>query len=258
MFEKNGSITKFLQLIFVFALLTSCISPKEVVYFQGTENLEKLVSTNNFAPKYQIDDILTIVVSTENADASRPFNQNIAGAEGTVANPPGYLIGIDGNIIFPVLGPIKLAGLDRREATALLVEKLKVYLTDPVVSIRITNFKVTVTGSVARPGSFAIPNERLTIVEAIGLAGDLTIKGKRKNVKVIRDNEGVKQFFEVDLTSKDVFNSPAYYLMQNDVVYVEPNTSEVRSAGSNPNLFAVIVSLAGLGIAIATFVNTLN
>ncbi|NER16868.1 polysaccharide biosynthesis/export family protein [Spongiivirga citrea] len=252
-------LSKFFPLLLLIIVVSSCVSPKDIVYFQDASNLEKLVSTNSFEPKYQIDDILNIVVSSENPQAARPFNQNVIGQDGNVQpTASGYLIGSDGNIIFPVLGPIKLAGLDRREATSLLVDKLKDYITDVVVSIRITNFKVTVNGAVNRPGSFSIPNERLTIIEAIGLAGDLSIKGKRENIKVIRDSDGVKQFYEVDLTSKEIFNSPVYYLMQNDVVYVEPNTSQVRSAGANPNLFAVVVSLAGLGIAVATFVNTLN
>ncbi len=239
--------------------VSSCVTPKEIVYFQGAENLEKLVSDTNFEPKYQVDDILSIVVSSQSAEAVLPFNQNVGGTDGGPApTAPGYLIGSDGTIIFPVIGAIKMAGLTRNEATKLLGDKLRTFVTDAVVSIRINNFKFIAMGEVNDPGTYTIPNERLTIIEAIGLAGDLTIKGKRDNIKLIRDLDGVKEFFEIDLTSKDIFNSPAYYLRQNDVIYVEPNISQIRTAGSNPNLLALILSLAGFGISVATFVSISN
>ncbi|MFP2994609.1 polysaccharide biosynthesis/export family protein [Spongiivirga sp. MCCC 1A20706] len=247
-----------LYFVVLCGLLNSCVSPKDVIYFQGASSNEKLVAVTDFVPKYQVDDILNIVVTTENPESSRPFNRISPGEEQENGVTTGYLIDSEGNITFPVVGKVKVAGLSRTEAAELLTEKLKVYLKNPTVDIRISNFKITVTGAVSAPGSFTIPNERLTIVEALGLAGDLTIRGKRNNILVIRDVNGVKEFFRIDITSKEIFNSPAYYLRQNDVIYVEPNIAEVRTAGSNPNLFAVIVSLAGLGIATATLITTLN
>lgn len=244
----------------IVTVLASCVSPKQVVYFQETSHLEKLISTNSFVPVFQVDDLLSITVSAENFETVRPFNQGQApiGEENTAGPAPGYLIGTNGTINFPVLGSLKLAGLNRAQAIELITTRLKEYVKNPIVNIRINNFKITVIGDVNTPGSFTIPNERITIIEALGLASDLTIKGKRKNISVIRDMDGVIQFYKVDITSKDIFNSPVYYLAQNDVVYVEPNPSKIRSSGSNENILGVVLSLAGLGISVATLINISN
>jgi polysaccharide export outer membrane protein len=259
MFHKSNIFFKYLFIVSISALfLSSCVSKKEIVYFQESRNLEKLVPTSTYESKLQVDDLLGITVSAENPASARPFNINQVSGEGDNASSSslGYLISAKGTINFPVVGSIKLAGLSRSEAIELIRERLKEYINDPIVIITIKNFKITVIGEVRSPGSYTIPNERLTIIEAIGLAGDLTIKGMRKNITVIRDADGVKQIFKVDITSKTVFDSPVYYLAQNDVVYVEPNSSQVKAAGSNQNLLSIFLSVAGLGISIATLLNT--
>ena len=134
-----------------------------------------------------------------------------------LASSTAYLIDSLGNITLPILGDIHLGGLNRMEATELLTENLKDYLKNPTVQISILNFKVTVLGDVNSPGTFKIPNERITILEAIGLAGDLHITGNRKNVVVIRNEEGGEKSYRIDLTSNNLFTSPVYFLNQNDI-----------------------------------------
>jgi len=168
-------------------------------------------------------------VTNINKEASSIFNSISAtsSVNNTVAvTDEGYLVDSKGNVEMPVLGPIKVAGLTTRVARDTIKKRLESYLEAPSVFIRFLNYKVTVLGEVARPSSFTIPNERVTIPEAIGMAGDLTIHGKRKTVTVIREEQGKRTFGKIDLTSRDVFNSPYYYLHNNDIVYVEPGKAK--------------------------------
>ncbi len=253
---------KFLFLLLVFISVVSCKVPGDVVYFQNSEDLEQITSKNSFTPVFKVDDIVSILVSASDMDAARPFNLMGAsigaasgegaaassGSSGSSSEGPTYLIDEEGNIDFPVLGSLKIAGLTRIEVKKMLKEKLKIYINDPIVSVRLQNFKITVLGEVRSPGAYTIPNERITIIEALGLAGDMTIKGKRPNVMVIRENEGVNTYHRVDLTSKSIFESPVYYLAQNDVLYVEPNNSQIRTSKTNNNTLAIILSVFGVAL----------
>ncbi|PQV47709.1 polysaccharide export outer membrane protein [Jejuia pallidilutea] len=219
----------FIYGILIF-LMFSCGSSKKVVYFQNAKDFETMVDTDTFVPKFKVNDIVSINVSAFDPETVRPFslyagNPNVGRAEAI-----DYLVDIDGNIDFPVLGKIKLLGLTVEEAKDLFKDKLKDYLKDPIINIRILNFRISILGEVRRPGVYSVSGERITILEAIGMAGDLTIKGKRENIMVIRDFNGAKTYSRIDLTSKEIFNSPVYYLTQNDVVYVQPNKSAVSSA----------------------------
>jgi polysaccharide export outer membrane protein len=151
-----------------------------------------------------------------------------------------YLVDVNGNIEFPVLGTLKLGGLDRVQATALIKNLLKEYIKDPIINLRTVNFKVTVLGEVHKPGSYTIQNDRVTILEALGLAGDLTIQAERKNMLVIREENGKKTYNRVDMTSEEFFNSSVYYLTQNDVIYVQPNNSRIKSSAVGPNVSATL------------------
>ncbi|MFD2562430.1 polysaccharide biosynthesis/export family protein [Aquimarina rubra] len=253
---------KFLLLLVVSTFIFSCKTPTDVVYFQNSNDLERIKSTNSFTPVFKVDDVVSILVSATDMDAARPFNL-MQGASlpsptgdnaGTAANgnggvEPTYLIDEEGNIDFPVLGKLKISGLTRVEIKDMLREKLKIYIKDPIVNVRLKNFKITVIGEVGRPGSFTIPNERVTIIEAIGLAGDLTIMGKRGNVMVIRENDGVNTYHRVDLTSKSIFDSPVYYLAQNDVLYIEPNQAMIKSSKGRDNTVGVVLSVVSVGLA---------
>ena len=216
----------FYCLIFLALFLGSCTANREVVYFDDAQDFETLVKDNQFETKFKTDDIVSIFISTLNAEASAPFNLFRGAEEGGIrAEQVNYLVDKNGEIDFPVIGKVKIAGLTTGEAQILLREKLKDYLIDPIINIRIRNFTVTVLGAVARPGTFPVNGEQITIMEALGLAGDITIKGRRDNVMVLRDFDGSKVYKRVNLNSKEALNSPVYYLTQNDVVYVEPNKS---------------------------------
>lgn len=215
-----------LTLLFISSLIvTSCVSKKKVVYFQSAKDFETIVDTDTFAPKFKVNDIVSIFVSTFDLEAVKPFNLYKGGGDNQSTELVDYLVDIEGNIDYPVLGKIKLLGLTVEEAKALFKEKLSVYLNDPIINIRILNFRISVLGQVNSPGRYEVSGERITLLEAIAMAGDLDIKGQRKNILVIRDFNGTKTYTRVDLTNKELFNSPVYYLTQNDIIYVEPNKS---------------------------------
>ncbi|TYP75168.1 polysaccharide biosynthesis/export family protein [Aquimarina intermedia] len=249
-----------LLLLVVITALFSCKAPTDVVYFQDTKDLEQIKSDNSFTRVFKVDDIISILVSATNMEAARPFNLmqgsslNImseasdttpSNGSGSTAEPT-YLIDEQGNIDFPVLGKLKVAGMTRVEVKEMLQEKLKIYIKDPIVNVRLKNFKITIIGEINRPGSYTIPNERVTIIEALGLAGDMTITGKRTNVMVIRENDGVNTYHRVDLTSKNIFDSPVYFLAQNDVLYVEPNNAQQKRSRTNSNTLGIVLSVVGV------------
>lgn len=239
--------------------LTSCASKKDVVYFQNTGDFETLVDKNTFTPKFKVDDLLSIHVSSLDSEASAPFNlmrggittaPDVTGISSFGANSSrgeqvDYLVDKEGEIDFPVIGKIKVAGLSSEELRVSLREALSEYLKDPIINIRLRNFTITVLGEVNRPGTYAVNGERITIMEALGLASDLTIKGKRENVMVIRDFDGTKVYHRINLKRKEAMSSPVYYLTQNDVVYVEPNKSAI-TASALDNRATIAVSIASV------------
>ncbi len=246
-------MTKFyyyLFYLFIPALLINCTPSKKVIYFQGAISSNE--ANKNYALRFQTDDLLSVNIMGIDAETSKPFNlptqtgMSSGGYEQGAPTAPGYLVDTDGNIDLPLIGKIKVAGLRRKEVIDSIKIKLKPFLSDATVIVRILNFKVTVLGEVHKPGTFTIPNERITLPEAIGIAGDLSITGKRKNILVIRDQDGKKTEYRVDLTSKKLFESPVYYLNQNDLVYVEPNKAKINSSAYNPNTASVLISATSL------------
>ena len=242
----NKQVFRRVFLLLVGALLiSSCASRKNVVYFQDTGSYETLLEENNAVTKFKEDDLVSIHVSSLNPEASAPFNLFRGPSEGGIrAEQVDYLIDEVGMIDFPVIGKIKIAGLSPEETRTLLRERLSEYIRDPIINIRLNNFTVTVLGQVNRPGTYPVLGEKITILEALGLAGDMGIKGKRENVLVIRDFDGTKVYTRIDLTKKDAFNSPVYYLTQNDVVYVEPNNSAIKTSSldSRASIMVSIIS----------------
>jgi len=234
------------SLVIGLLLLSSCASKKDVVYFQNTGSFETLVDKNSFTPKFKVDDLISIHVSTLNPEASASFNLYRGASEGGIQpEQVDYLIDRDGEIDFPVIGKVKISGLSAEEVRSLLREKLSDYLKDPIINIRLKNFTVSILGEVNKPGTYPVNGERITILEALGLAGDLTVKGVRQNVMVIRDFDGTKVYTRVDLTKKEAMSSPVFYLTQNDVVYVEPNQSAI-TASSLDNRATIAVSIASI------------
>lgn len=231
-------VLKFTFLITILSLMTACVPRERIVYFQG--NLE---SVQGMADKYsaviQPDDLLDITVFARDQSVTRNFNQ-----ESNKSGDRSYLVDEDGNIEFPVLGKIKLAGMTRSEATDYMKELLKSDIIDPGVSIKILNYKITILGSVGSPGIYTLDNEKTTLLEAIGMAGDLSLDAVRNNVLVIREEGGQRNFYRVDMTSAEVFNSPVYYLAQNDVIYVEPNKKQINSTAAWTKDLSLILSIS--------------
>ena len=243
---KSVKFTLF-SLLLVVLLTTSCASRKELVYLQGGSNTKELVS---YEPVLQPDDVVMIVVSSENPEVAAPYNLKAITVQGDTENGIGaqrmqtYILDKEGKIEFPLLGTISLSGLTKTQAVAKLKELLKDHVNDAIINFRILNFKITVLGEVQKPGTYPVSSERITLLEAIGMSGDLTIYGNRTNVLLIREKNGTKTMERIDLTKSDFLNSSAYYLSQNDVVYIEPNKTRINSSAIGPNLTVGISALS--------------
>ncbi|MCZ4319895.1 polysaccharide biosynthesis/export family protein [Aequorivita viscosa] len=257
----KGLISKVLLFVLIAILGASCVPRQKIVYFQDLEQQNALMDSIQNSFKIQPNDLLSIVVSAYDLEAVRPFNlisearasADVSVLSYTNTERQAYLTAEDGTIDFPVLGRIKVAGLSRTELSELLTKRISEYVKDPIVTIRIVNFKVSVLGEVARPGTYNVEGERLTLPEALGLAGDMTIFGRRDNVLVIRDNGNGKQYKYLDFRDSDVLNSDFYYLQQNDVIYVEPNNAQVQSSSFNRNT-GIYISIASLLLSVLVIV----
>ncbi len=260
---KNSSLSKIVFLISLPFVLFSCGSSEDIVYFQNVDSLGSSKSINSYNSTFKPDDILTIIVSALDYDAVTPFNLpavQFVRQGGQIDQPTqqSYLVDANGDINFPVLGTIKISGLNRAQATTKLTDLIKEYVVNPIINIRTLNFRVTVLGEVNQPGVFVVNNDRITILEALGLAGDITIQAERKNVLVVREADGKTTYNRVDLTSESVFNSPVYYLTQNDVIYVVPNNSRVKSSTIGPNTTTTLAVLSILVTTSAVVFSILN
>ncbi|MCB0467296.1 MAG: polysaccharide biosynthesis/export family protein, partial [Aequorivita sp.] len=216
---------------------------KEILYFQDAENLNLEEIKTTFEPVIEPNDILYITVSSIDEEVVKPFKRTIGSEGSPVTNNiqlQGYLVDSEGNIRFPVLGTLGVMGKTRGTVEQELKTKLSEYITDVVVDVRIINFKVTVIGEVKNPGVFRIQDERITLPEAIAQAGDFSEDGKRKDVTVIREEDGVRKVSKIDYTSSQLFSSPFYFLKQNDIVYVEPSLKGVRKSGFIPDVPALL------------------
>lgn len=251
-------------LLAIIAGLSSCVSPKSIVYFQGdSTRFSSQEITQQYIPKIQSNDILSIIVGSLNAEANEVFNTpnsfttastNYSNLGGPRVQPLGYLVDSDGNIEIPLVGRVKVGGLRTTEAADTVRVKLTNFLKEPSVIVRNLNFKVSVLGEVKTPAVYVIPDEKITLLEVVSLAGDLTIYGNRNNVMVIREENGKREYARLDLTSREIFNSPYYYLHKNDVIYVEPVKARMLDTDSRVRTVPLIVSIVGgistLGILI--------
>ncbi|OAD89996.1 hypothetical protein A7A78_08355 [Aequorivita soesokkakensis] len=236
-------MNKIAILLLLSITLFSCATKKQILYFQDAENLNLKEIETSFEPIIEPNDILYITVSSIDSDVTKPFTRNIATEGSTSGNNiqlQGYLVDSEGDIRFPVLGTLPVMGKTRGTVEKELKAKLSEYIRDVVVDVRIINFKVTVIGEVNTPGVFRIQDERVTLPEAIALAGDFTEDGKRKEVTVIREENGVRKVSKIDYTSSQIFTSPYYFLKQNDIVYVEPSLKGVRKSGFIPDVPALL------------------
>lgn len=244
-------------------LLSSCGSTKDIAYFQNAKYIDYEQSKYLYDAKIMPKDVLSITVSTTNPDAAKPFNLSVPTTFNstnsslyTTGQLQSYLVDNEGCIDFPIVGLLKVGGLTKSDCERLILSKIKPYLNEnerPIVTVRMTNYKISVLGEVARPGMFTVNNEKINILEALAQAGDLTIYGVRTNVKLIREDEaGKKQIYTLNLNDASLVNSPYYYLQQNDIVYVEPNKVKSRNSnvGTTTSLWltgtSILISLASL------------
>ena len=238
----KSQIYKYLVIFTITLFVVSCSSSKKVVYFQEIEGVEINDSLINFEAKLQKGDALNIMISAVDIEATMPFNLYVGA--GLNARSMGYIIDVKGEINFPIIGKVKAEGLTISQMTDRMIKKISDYIKNPVVNVGLINFKITVLGEVSHPGTHSIPNGKITIIQALGIAGDLNILGKRKNVLLIREYEGKRVFVNIDLTNKKLFNSPYYYLVQNDVIYVEPSSTKITTSKTWPSLQMGLTALS--------------
>ena len=253
----------FVLLFFLSIILASCGSVKNIAYLQNSDEINFEKSRFLYDARIMPKDQITISVNTTTPEASLPFNLLLQNSytQGRSVNYSGgtlmpYLVDNDGFVNFPVVGRIKVGGLTKSEAETLVTEKIRLYMAEnenPVVTVTMASYSVSVLGEVARPGSFQVSREKITILEALAQAGDLTIYGVRDKVKLIReDATGKKQIVTLNLNDANIVNSPYYYLQQNDVVYVEPNKVKAQNSkvGQTTTLWfsatSILISLTSL------------
>lgn len=249
----NMKILNYL-LLCTTTLLMACSAPKEVLYLQDISLIKEESIDKNYEVIIHKDDLLAIIVNSKDPELALPFNMPLISYQIGSQNVGqqrlvGYLVNQDGNIDFPILGEIHVEGLTRMQVTELIKKRLisEELIKDPIVTVQFLNFKVSVIGEVGRPGTFDISGDRITLLEALSMAGDLTIYGRRDRVAVIREKDGKRSILYHDLRSSDIFQSPCYYLQQNDIVYVEPNKAKTGQSRINSNN-SVGVWLSGVSV----------
>jgi polysaccharide export outer membrane protein len=236
--------------------LSACKTREKLVYFQAGNSSQVQA---NYQPVLRSDDQLLIQVGGADMEALAPFQFYYSSQQNQMNGIQGmqalqgitYLVDINGNINFPVLGFVKVAGLTRLQVVEFLQKQLQAYVEGAVVNVQILNYKFTVLGQVRTPGVYTIPTERYTILEALGQSGDLLPTGVRHNVLLVREENGERKEYRIDLTQKDIFTSPAYYIRQNDVIYVEPNFTGQFSS-TNVQIFTQLGTTA-LSILLSVF-----
>lgn len=262
---RNNSIqmNRLIPLIVATILVVGCRSTQDVLYFQNAKIDQSIAMAQDYESKIQRDDILAITVSSKEAEAARPFNKALpllstqgasSGQNLLRLTDRGYLVSQQGYIQFPMLGEMLVAGKTKSELSKLIENKLieQQYLTDPTVSVALLNFKFSVLGESARPNTYSVDSERVTLIEALSMAGDLNINAER-DVIIIRESNGTRVIAQVDMRSVDFMNSPYYYIHPNDVIYVRPNQTKVNQS-SDRQLLPLITSIASLAVTITTLI----
>lgn len=253
-------------LVLSILLLTSCMSTKNVTYFQNKDQIDLTLSKQLYDAKIMPKDILQIQVFSMTPEASEPFNLVKSGSSTTTSSTTqnsvyNYLVDNDGTVVMPIIGTVQVGGLDMREAEQLIKRKIQPYLSESenvVVHVRMMNYKYAILGGVNRPGLYTTQNEKVSILEAIAQAGDLTTFAYRDRIFLIRENaEGQKEYHQLNINDANIVSSPYFYLQQNDVIYVEPRKIEARNSFISANT-AIWFSLTSSLMSIATFIIALS
>ncbi|MBR4689113.1 MAG: polysaccharide biosynthesis/export family protein [Bacteroidales bacterium] len=228
-------------------VVSACSSSKKILYFQDTQNAAITKNINHSPIRLQPEDKISILVNSKDVQLTNLFNlpvvstrigQTTSLSNNATTNVSGYTIDSAGNIDFPVVGQLHIGGMTRMEVAAFVKNKLisENLVKDPIVTVEYMNLQISILGEVSKPGRYNIVQDKITILEALSMAGDMSIYGKRENVRVIRNENGVQKTYTINLCSAtEVFDSPVYYLQQNDVVYVEPNSMRTRQSTVNGN-----------------------
>lgn len=258
----------FALLLLLPLAFAACTSYKNVPYLQNDSIVNQTPQTPTlYDARIQPKDLLTIAVSTSQAELAVPFNltvpTTITTTQMNLTSQPtmqSYLVDNKGDVDFPIVGTIRLGGLTKGEAETLIKGKLKTYLKEePIVNVRLINYKISVIGEVTRPNTFTVANEKVNVLEALALAGDLTIYGLRENVKLIREDEtGAKKIVTLNLNDANLVFSPYYYLQQNDILYVTPNKAKSRTADITASTTIWISVTSALASLASLVVNILN
>lgn len=263
------SLKNLFCLFFLVGMLASCHTREKVVYLQGIAELEPQEIPVAYSPRIKKDDQLLIIVNSEkNAEVAAPFNRQLTqkaftGGGGSISmgggsgTPLVYWVDPNGEIDYPSMGKLKVEGMTRMELADMIRNYLRTtgMVSDAIVDVMFNNYKISVLGEVGKSGQFEIKTDRISIFDAIAMAGDLTVYGERDKVHVYREQDGKLTTYDVDLRDPNIVTSPGYYLQQNDIVYVEPNNTKVSSREISP-LYTFGISLASLALTVATFIRS--
>lgn len=255
-------VNRWMSLLLLSFLFAACQSYKKVPYLQDAEVVLYGVQNEQlYDAKIMPKDLLTIVVSCTSPELAAPFNLTVATSRDlsttsitTQSVLQQYLVDNEGKVDFPVLGELKLGSLTKKQAERMIIDKLKPYIKEtPIVTVRMVNYKISVIGEVARPGTFTISNEKVNLLEALAMAGDMTVYGLRDDIKLIReDANGRQEIIPLDLNKAETILSPYYWLQQNDIVYVTPNKAKARNSdiGNSTSLWfsatSILISITSL------------
>lgn len=247
-------VLKFFTCACIVAIACSCSTSKKVLYFQDIEKQKNLEAFRNYEPTIKKDDLLSIIVSGPNKEVAMPYNLTLG--ENAMSGDPlrstiSYLVDAEGCISFPILGKIHVDGMTRRQLENFLTEEISKDVKNPIVVISFLNYRVTVLGEVRSPGSYTMPSEKTTILQALSMAGDLSISGKRSDILLIRENNGKYEYAKIDLRKSDILNSPYYFMSQNDVIYVSPVPSRISSGTAPTATASLIFSTIGMVLTLA-------
>lgn len=250
---------KLLIVAAVAALMAvSCATPKEILYFQDIDNVSLNKLTTEYEAVIKKDDRLSILVSGPDKTVTAPYNLTLGemGINGaSLSSRPEettltYLVDADGNIDFPILGLIHVEGMTRRGLVNYLTEAISKDVHDPIVYVSIKNYKITILGEVRNPGMYTIDSEKISLLQALGMAGDLTLTAQRDGIILIREVDGVNTHTMIDLKNSDILQSPYYFLQQNDILYIPPSATRVASATMATGIWSIILSSVTTLIAV--------
>ena len=266
-FPARAFTRTLLALTMVALLAPSCATKKDILYFQNIEEVEPKAQTTQYEAVIKKDDRLTIIVSGADKTVTAPYNLTLGEMGGasysTISTNPEqstltYLVDPQGNINFPILGTIHVEGMTRNQLVTYLQTEIGKDVKDPIVYVSIKNYKITVLGEVRNPGTYTMDSEKITLLQALGRAGDLNLTAEREGILLIREEDGVERHYTIDLRSAELLNSPYFYLQQNDVIYVPASASRVASATMATGIWSTALSSVTTTVSLVTLIISLT